>query len=157
MKYGTNYWKKRNLILGGKSSFLTHLSDLEQTGHRPPLWLPNEESITILDIESSEQLTSLAWFWVNILLAVLQRDRESGRGKDTQKGHAYGGLAFQPLSLLELTVVSREPHRSLLRVVALMASSPHIRHRPSVSPMRTKLLTHEHKEDKPHPSHNRLR
>ena len=72
-----------------------------------PLWLPNEESSTTLEIKNSEPLTSLVWPWVNILLAALQHGREAGREMGRAEG---GGLPLQPLPLLELTVVSREPH-----------------------------------------------
>lgn len=50
------------------------------------LWLPNEESSTTPEIKNSEQLTSLVWPWVNILLAALQHGRESGR----EMGRAEG-------------------------------------------------------------------
>lgn len=69
-------------------------------------------------------------------------------------------LPLQPLPLTELTVVSRELISSKWRVQAhrLTLNTPRRFHCTCVTTGRTnKLLAHEHRRDKPHPSHSSFR
>lgn len=154
------------MILGGKSSFLTPLDDLEQAGHLTPsgyvgflmrslsqFWRWKAQNSWPTSLASGEHPLGYITTW--------QRIRK-GSGHE-QRGQMCMVASLYHHSPSQNWRWAQENYINLFRGQwpqwphHLTLDTSRRFHCPSVSPLRTKLPPHEHKGDKSQPSHNRLR